>query len=217
MSDLLRKQFAKNMTRAPRRAGLSQEELGFRAELHRTEIGMLEQGIRLPRLATDAKALGQWDERRPSALSLLRHPEPDPPETMRHPSCAAADARSSCGCCSGRAIRMPPGRPQAREAAGEGGCSRDLWLKLADLRRAKHPEDTLGVYRRHVEDVIAGKDKRAYAEAVRLIDEMRALCAESGRPEDFDAYVEEVRTSHKAKRNLMKLMAGLEPVELTCD
>jgi len=62
--------------------------------------------------------------------------------------------------------------------------------------------------------VIAGKDKRAYAEAVRLIDEtMRALYAESGRLEDFDAYVEEVRTAHKPKRNLMKAMAGLEPVK----
>jgi uncharacterized Zn finger protein len=100
----------------------------------------------------------------------------------------------------------------AWQAANEGGCSRDLWLKLADLRRAECPDDTLGVYRRHVEDVIAGRDKRAYAEAVRLIDEtMRALYAESGRPEDFDSYVEEVRASHKAKRNLMKLMAGLEP------
>lgn len=75
-------------------------------------------------------------------------------------------------------------------------------------------EDALGVYRRHVEDVIAGKDKRAYAEAVRLIDEtMRALYAESGRSEDFDSYVEEVRTVHKPKRNLMKLMAGLKPVK----
>jgi hypothetical protein len=38
--------------------------------------------------------------------------------------------------------------------------------------------------------VIAGKNKRAYAEAVRLIDEtMRELYAESGRREDFDSYV----------------------------
>lgn len=37
--------------------------------------------------------------------------------------------------------------------------------------------------------MIAGKDKRAYAKAVRLIDEMRALYAESERPEDFDTYV----------------------------
>jgi uncharacterized Zn finger protein len=158
-------------------------------------------------LATDAKALGQWDERRPSALSLLRHPESDPPETMRHPSLRGR------GWSELVRVLLWEGDPDAAwEAAGEGGCSRDLWLKLADLRRAKHPEDTLGVYRRHVEDVIAGKDKRAYAEAVRLIDEtMRALYDESGRPEDFDAYVEEVRTSHRAKRNLMKLMAGLGP------
>jgi hypothetical protein len=46
---------------------------------------------------------------------------------------------------------------------------------------------------------------------------MRALYAESGSPEDFDVYVEEVRTAHKPKRNLMKLMAGLEPVKLTRD
>ncbi len=158
-------------------------------------------------LATDAKALGQWGERRPPALSLLRHPEPDPPETVRHPSLRGR------GCSELVRVLLWEGDPDAAwQAAGEGGCSRDLWLKLADLRRAKHPEDTLGVYRRHVEDVIAGKDKRAYAEAVRLIDEtMRALYDESGRPEDFDAYVEEVRTSHRAKRNLMKLMAGLDP------
>ena len=104
------------------------------------------------------------------------------------------------------------GRPRCWPAANESGCNRDLWLKLADLRRAGHPEDAAAVYRRRVEDVIGGEDKRAYAEAVRLIDEtMRELFAESGRPEDFDAYVEEVRTAHKLKRNLMKLMAGREP------
>lgn len=70
------------------------------------------------------------------------------------------------------------------------------------------------VYLRHVEEVIAGKDKRAYAEATRLIDEtMRALFAECGRTDDFDAYVDEVRTTHKAKRNLMKAMGGLATAE----
>lgn len=60
--------------------------------------------------------------------------------------------------------------------------------------------------------MIGGKDKRAYAEAVRVIDEtMRALFAESGRPEELDAYVEEVRAAHKRKRNLIKLLAGIEP------
>jgi hypothetical protein len=42
-------------------------------------------------------------------------------------------------------------------------------------------------------------------------DDASALYIESSRSGDFDAYVEEVRTAHKPKRNLMKLMAGLEP------
>jgi uncharacterized Zn finger protein len=99
----------------------------------------------------------------------------------------------------------------AWQAAVQGGCTRDLWLELADRRRAEHPEDALTVYRDHVEEVIGHKDKRAYQEAVRLIDEtIRPLFAESGRPADFQAYIAEVRAAHKAKRNLMKLMDGLE-------
>jgi uncharacterized Zn finger protein len=160
-------------------------------------------------LATDAKALGEWEERRRWALSLLGRPEPDPPGAMRHPSLRGR------GCSELVRVLIWEGDADAAwRAANEGGCSPDLWLKLADLRRAEHPEDAIGVYRRHVEDVIAGKDKRAYAEAMRLIDEtMRVLYAESGRPEDFDAYVEEVRAGHKAKRNLMKVMASLKPAK----
>jgi transcriptional regulator with XRE-family HTH domain len=45
-------QFGKNLRRCRGRAGLSQEELGFRASLHRTEIGLLERGRREPRLST---------------------------------------------------------------------------------------------------------------------------------------------------------------------
>jgi len=158
-------------------------------------------------LATDATALGDWEERRRWALSLLGRPEPDAPGAMRHPSLRGR------GCSELVRVLIWEGDADAAwQAANEGGCTPDLWLKLADLRRTEHPEDAIGVYRRHVEDVIAGKDKRAYAEAVRLIDEtMRALYAESGQPDDFDAYVEEVRTAHKPKRNLMKLMAALEP------
>lgn len=158
-------------------------------------------------LATDAKALGEWEERRRWALSLLGRPKPDPAGATRHPSLRGRGCSELV-----RVLIWEDDADAAWRAANEGGCTRDLWLKLADLRRAEYPEDAIDVYRRHVEDVIAGKDKRAYAEAVRLIDEtMRALYAESGRPEDFDAYVEEVRAGHKAKRNLMKLMAELEP------
>ncbi len=44
--------FGDNLRRVRRRVGLSQEELAVRASLHRTEIGMLENGKRLARIDT---------------------------------------------------------------------------------------------------------------------------------------------------------------------
>lgn len=49
------RQFGENLRRARKKAGLSQEELGFRASLHRTEIGLLERGARVPRIDTVIK------------------------------------------------------------------------------------------------------------------------------------------------------------------
>lgn len=50
--------FGQNLARCRRLAGLSQEELGSRASLHRTEIGMLEHGMRLARIDTLVKLAG---------------------------------------------------------------------------------------------------------------------------------------------------------------
>jgi transcriptional regulator with XRE-family HTH domain len=49
------RQFAANLRKARRRAGLSQEEVGWLASLHRTEIGLLEAGARTPRIDTLVK------------------------------------------------------------------------------------------------------------------------------------------------------------------
>jgi transcriptional regulator with XRE-family HTH domain len=44
--------FGENLRRERRRAGLSQDELARLAGLHRTAIGMLERGERVPRIDT---------------------------------------------------------------------------------------------------------------------------------------------------------------------
>lgn len=44
--------FGENLRRSRRRADISQEELGMRSSLHRTEIGLLERGARVPRIDT---------------------------------------------------------------------------------------------------------------------------------------------------------------------
>ena len=54
----VREQFASNLVYLRNRAGLSQEELSFLASLHRTEIGMLERGVRLARVDTLVKLAG---------------------------------------------------------------------------------------------------------------------------------------------------------------
>jgi transcriptional regulator with XRE-family HTH domain len=56
--DEVARQFGANLVRLRKRAGISQEELGFRSDLHRTEVGMLERGIRLPRIDTLLKVAG---------------------------------------------------------------------------------------------------------------------------------------------------------------
>lgn len=45
-------QFGENLRRLRKGAGLSQEKLGLRCSLHRTEIGLLERGARVPRIDT---------------------------------------------------------------------------------------------------------------------------------------------------------------------
>jgi transcriptional regulator with XRE-family HTH domain len=48
----VRDRFAGNLRRARRRKGISQQQLAEGCGLHRTEISLLERGVRSPRLET---------------------------------------------------------------------------------------------------------------------------------------------------------------------
>lgn len=87
---MLARQFGHSLVRARNRADLSQEEVGIRASLHRTEIGMLERGLRLPRLDTLIKLAGaievdpadlldgiEWEAAIPSSGGYRIAPDPD--------------------------------------------------------------------------------------------------------------------------------------------
>lgn len=50
-----RDRFAVNLRRARQAAGISQEELAERCEIHRTEVSLLERGGREPRLGMMVK------------------------------------------------------------------------------------------------------------------------------------------------------------------
>jgi len=52
------RRFAANLRRLRGAAGLSQEELAFAAEIHRTQVSLIEGGHRMPRLDTLVKLSG---------------------------------------------------------------------------------------------------------------------------------------------------------------
>jgi transcriptional regulator with XRE-family HTH domain len=53
--------FGENLRRIRRRAGISQDELAARASLHRTEIGLLENGQRVARVTTLIQLAGAME------------------------------------------------------------------------------------------------------------------------------------------------------------
>ncbi len=50
--------FGQNLARCREGAGISQEELSFRASIHRTEVSLLERGERMPRVDTALRIAG---------------------------------------------------------------------------------------------------------------------------------------------------------------
>ncbi len=84
--------FGENLARCRERAELSQEELGIRASLHRTEISQLERGLRIARIDTLVKLAGAlgvdpaalldgiaWT---PATVQPGRFEQPDPDATL---------------------------------------------------------------------------------------------------------------------------------------
>ena len=63
----LQKAFGEAVRARRREIGLSQEELGFEAELHRTYVSQLERGLKSPSLAT-IEQLAQVLKTKPSEL-----------------------------------------------------------------------------------------------------------------------------------------------------
>jgi transcriptional regulator with XRE-family HTH domain len=73
------RQLGKNLWRARRRAGYSQEALGALCGLHRTEIGFVENGKRLPRIDTLMKLAAALEVRVEALVEGIEWLPPGPP------------------------------------------------------------------------------------------------------------------------------------------
>ena len=72
------RRLGKNLWSARRRAGYSQEDLGTLACLHRTEVGLVESGGRLPRIDTLMKLAAALEVRVETLLEGIEWLPPGP-------------------------------------------------------------------------------------------------------------------------------------------
>lgn len=89
-----------------------------------------------------------------------------------------------------------------------GGCHNSWWMELAAKREKEFPADAIPIYQKQVENLINQKNNGSYEEAVKLLRRIRDLMARMQRT-DFAVYLATVRTTHKPKRNFIRLAERL--------
>jgi uncharacterized Zn finger protein len=95
---------------------------------------------------------------------------------------------------------------EAWQEANKGGCSEDLWLKLAKIREKEHPADALKIYKDRIEPKVQETNNQAYDQAVIWIKEVKRLMSQLGESAEFDDYLVALRVNYKIKRNFIKLL-----------
>ncbi|MBW1990437.1 MAG: hypothetical protein JRI97_12975, partial [Deltaproteobacteria bacterium] len=83
-------------------------------------------------------------------------------------------------------------------------------LTLADAVQKTHPEFSLDTWRKHAESLIERVDKKAYQEASRFLRKMKKLHEETGRAEDWAAYVRTLRQRNRRRPRMMEVIDALE-------
>jgi len=90
--------------------------------------------------------------------------------------------------------------------AQQGGCSNDLWLKLAAAREKEHPEDAVPIYWEQARKIVAARTNGVYEDAVELLEKTAALMHRMNRSEEFTRNLEALRNEYRRKRNFLKLL-----------
>ena len=88
------------------------------------------------------------------------------------------------------------------------GCSDPILESLAKASEKTHPSEALTAYARRVDRLISLGGQGNYEGACRIIARMQAIRKRLGQNSDHTAYLADLKSRHKAKRNFMKLVQG---------
>jgi uncharacterized Zn finger protein len=96
--------------------------------------------------------------------------------------------------------------------AKAGGCTADLWMKLANARAKDHPHDAIEIYQARLDPLVNLKHNQAYDDAAELVGTIKKLMERVGKAKEFGEWLAGVKVRHKAKRNFMKRLEDLAPI-----
>lgn len=153
------------------------------------------------KLQTQAERGNQWSEWREKALAHL-HQQIAQSQSKKPQWGVARLDRSALV----EIFLWEGDKEQAWQEAQAGGCSKQLWLRLASQRQSEHPEDALPLYQREVEPLIQQTNNESYAQAVRFLEKVRELMLRLGQQQEFGQLLAHLRQTYKAKRNFIKLL-----------
>lgn len=104
-------------------------------------------------------------------------------------------------------ILLSAGRLAAAwDAARRHNCADHTWMRLATETEDAFPDDALAVYARLAEAKVGKTNNSGYMEACRLIERMGALRARRRETAAQAAFVADMLTRHKAKRNFVAML-----------
>jgi uncharacterized Zn finger protein len=167
--------------------------------------GQVEDAVQLSRRAFDAEPSSR-------TYAELRHASAgvDEEQSIRKEALERLRQPGPLGGCS-EAVRAQLEEGAVDDAwrdACEEGCTWDLWRRLADARRDEHPEDALGIYRRHLEQALEHADERSYEVVVDVLGAIRDTLAPHGRNDEFAAEVERVREEYRRRPRLLAMITA---------
>jgi uncharacterized Zn finger protein len=88
------------------------------------------------------------------------------------------------------------------------GCSETLRSELAEASEQSHPAEALKVYTDRVEQMVRLGGQSNYEDACRLIGRMRSVREGLGENAQHLAFLYDLMSRHKAKRNFIKLLTA---------
>lgn len=96
----------------------------------------------------------------------------------------------------------------AAQHAPIDSLTNDLWVKLADLRRATNPAEALKVYLDVADEILITTDRGAYVHAIRVLKKAKAAAAAADLVPAFNAHVNRLCETHRRRPSLIALFGN---------